>query len=78
MLYTLEVVLKEFVGKLEFGLPAVHPDCQLDMLDADLPCTLVVEEPVCPFFILFCDCLGLLMPLEPSLVLLVESPTLLF
>jgi hypothetical protein len=41
-----------------------------------LPCALVVEEPVGPLLIILGDCLWLFMPLEPCLVLLVESPAL--
>lgn len=42
----------------------------------DLPCALVVEEAVRALLKLFRDILGLLVTLEPRLVLLVESPAL--
>lgn len=42
----------------------------------NLPGTLVIKEPIRPLFELLRDRLGLLMALEPGLVLLVEAPTL--
>ena len=41
-----------------------------------IPCTLVVEEAICPLLVLFRDLFGLFVPLKPCLVLLVESPAL--
>lgn len=43
-----------------------------------IPCRLVVEKAVRSLFVLLSDVLGLLVPLEPGLVLLVESPGLRF
>ena len=42
----------------------------------NLPCALIIKEPICPLLEFLCDCLGFLMSLEPSLVLLVEPPAL--
>ena len=42
----------------------------------DLPSALVVEETIRSLFVLLGNVLGLLMPLEPRLVLLVEPPAL--
>ena len=42
----------------------------------NIPCALVIKESVRPLFVLLRNCLGLLMALEPSLVLFVEAPAL--
>ena len=41
-----------------------------------IPCALVVKESIGPLLKLLGDSLGLFMALEPSLVLLVETPAL--
>jgi len=42
----------------------------------NLPSALIIKEPVSALLELLGDGLGLLVPLEPCLVLLVEAPTL--
>ena len=42
----------------------------------NLPCALVIKETICSLLELLRDCFRLLMPLEPGLILLMESPTL--
>src|SRR6266536_62706 len=42
------------------------------------PCTLIIKESICPLLEFLSDCLGFLVPLKPSLILLVESPALIF
>ena len=42
----------------------------------NLPCALVVKETICPLLEFLSNLLGLFMSLEPSLILLVEPPTL--
>ena len=44
----------------------------------DLPSALVIKETISALLKLLCDGLGLLVSLEPCLVLLVEAPTLTF
>lgn len=41
-----------------------------------LPCALVIEESICPLLVLLRDRFWLFVPLEPCLILLVESPAL--
>lgn len=41
-----------------------------------LPRALIIKEPVCSLFVVFCDGFGLLMTLEPRLILFVEPPAL--
>lgn len=81
----LDLILKEFVCEFEICLPTVHP--VTDKLSVEKirvrehssrnsPGRLIVEETVGALFELLRDVLRFLMPLEPSLVLLVESPRL--
>lgn len=58
-----QIVLKKLVSKLELGLAAVHPRA------------FIVEEPISALFKFLVDHFGLLVPLEPCLVLLVKPPT---
>jgi hypothetical protein len=41
-----------------------------------LPSAFVIKETICALLELLCDGFGLLVPLEPCLVLLVETPAL--
>lgn len=43
-----------------------------------LPCALIVEKSICALLKVFSDVLRFLMSLKPSLILLMESPTLIF
>ena len=42
----------------------------------DLPSAFVIKETICALLELLCDGLGLFVPLEPCLVLLMEAPAL--
>jgi hypothetical protein len=44
----------------------------------NLPSAFVIKETICALLELLCNGLGLLVPLEPCLVLLVEAPALAF
>jgi hypothetical protein len=44
--------------------------------DVNIPSALIIKEPVSALLELLGDVLGLLVPLEPCLILLVETPTL--
>jgi hypothetical protein len=44
----------------------------------DLPCALIIEEPVSSLLKLLSDSFRLLVALEPSLILFMEAPTLIF
>ncbi len=48
------------------------------VVHGDVPCGLVIEKPVGPLLKLLRDILGLFMPLEPRLVLLMKTPALVF
>jgi hypothetical protein len=41
-----------------------------------LPGAFIIEEAISPLLKFLCDCLGLFVPLEPCLILLVKAPAL--
>jgi hypothetical protein len=81
----LQIVLEELVDELEVSLPTIHPASGLEtgkhrtgQQESGVPRALIVEEAISALFVVLGDLLGFFVPLEPSLILFVEAPTLVF